>query len=121
MGSDDASVVDNYYNVDENDGLNDKKNEKRYKQKIVSGLGEMLKQLTGECKECEEDGESDSTAVIETDPVYFDCVEMIEIEEAPGLSKAQKTFDQLGYVFKTDFGERFPKTPAIRYARYYCI
>ena len=86
---DDASVVDNYYNVDENDGLNDMKNVKRYKQKIVSGLGEMLKQLTGECKECEEDGESDST-------VYFDCEEMIEIEEAPGLSKAQKTFDQLG-------------------------
>ena len=110
MGSDDAidaSVVDNYYNVDENDGLSDKKNEKRYKQKIVSGLGEILKHLTGECKECEEDGESDSTAVIETDPVYFDCVEMIEIEEAPGLSKAQKTFDQLGYVFKTDFGVRF--------------
>jgi len=71
VGSDDAidaSVVDNYYNVDENDGLSDKKNEKRYKQKIVSGLGEILKHLTGECKECEEDGESDSTAVIETDP-----------------------------------------------------
>ena len=73
MGSDDAidaSVVDNYYNVDENDGLSYKKNEKRYKQKIVSELGEILKHLTGECKECEEDGESDSTAVIETDPVY---------------------------------------------------
>ena len=46
MGSDDAidaSVVDNYYNVDESDGLSDKKNEKRYKQKIVSGSGEILK------------------------------------------------------------------------------
>ena len=63
-----ASVVDNYYNVDENDGLNDKKNEKSYKQKIVSALGEMLTQLTGECKECQEDRQSDSTAAIETDP-----------------------------------------------------
>ena len=61
----------------------------------MSGLGEMLKQLTGEGKECEEDRESD--------PVSFDSEEMIEIEEAPGLSKAQ-----LGYVFKTDFGVRFP-------------
>ena len=46
---------------------------------------------------------------------------MIENEEAPGLAKAQKTFDQLGYVFKTDFGGRLRKTPAIRYARFYCI
>ena len=35
VGSDDASVVDSKYNVDENCGLNDKKDERRHKQKIL--------------------------------------------------------------------------------------
>ena len=69
VGNDEAKVVVNDKNkVDDLCGQNDKKNEKWHKQKIVSGLGEMLKQLKGECEECEEDEESESTAVIETDP-----------------------------------------------------
>ena len=48
------------------------------------------------------------------------CDEIIETEVAPGLSKAQKTFDQLGYVFETDFGERFPETQAVRFGLSNC-
>ena len=59
---------------------------------IVSGLGEMLKQLKGECEE-----------------------EIIETEETPGFAKARKTIDMLDYVFETDLGEHFPETAAFRF------
>ena len=115
-------------------GQNDEKSEKWHKQKIVSGLGEMLKQLKVEFEECEEEDESESTAVTETGQAVvkedgkenellkepIGCEEIIETEEAPGLAKAQKTFDQLGYVFETDLGERFPETPAIRFVLLCC-
>ena len=79
---------------------NDKKNEKWHKQKIVSGLGEMLKQLKGECEECEEDLESESTAVIETDlaVVKEDVKENELLREPVGCDE----------IIETDLGERFP-------------
>ena len=105
----------------------DKKNEKWHKQKIVSGLEVMLKQLKGECEECGEDEEDDFTEVIETENATKNdskadsevlkepADEIVESDEAPGLAKALKAFDQLGYVFEIEAGERFAETPAIRY------
>ena len=37
-------------------------------------------------------------------------------DEAPGLVRALRAFDLLGFVFEVDAGERFPDTPAIRTA-----
>ena len=87
----------------------------------------MLKQLKGECEECGEDEEDDFTEVIETENATNNdskadsevlkepADEIVESDEAPGLAKALKAFDQLGYVFEIEVGERFAETPAIRY------
>ena len=71
-------------------GQNDEKNEKWHKLKIVSGLGEMLKQLKGEC---EEDERSESTAVIETEPavVEEDSKENELLKEPVGCDEFTET------------------------------
>eukprot|EP00092_Neocalanus_flemingeri_P015914 GFUD01017231.1.p1 GENE.GFUD01017231.1~~GFUD01017231.1.p1 ORF type:complete len:539 (+),score=222.79 GFUD01017231.1:195-1619(+) len=103
-----------------------KKNEKWHKQKIVSGLGMVLKQLKGEDEVSVEEEESDLTEVEEKelDTKEDDCKDEQEIikeivDERPGLVKALKAFDQLGYVFEMDVGERWPETPSIRTAAVY--
>jgi hypothetical protein len=87
----------------------------------------MLKQLKGECEDCGEDEEDKLTEVIETENAPTNdskadnevlqelANEIVESDEAPGLAMALKAFDQLGYVFETEVGERFAETPAIRY------
>ena len=66
---------------------------------------------------------SESTAVIETEPAVVEedskenellkepvgCDEITVTEEAPGIAKARKTLDQLGYVLETDLGKDFQK------------
>ena len=78
-----------------------------HKQKISSGLGSLLKQL----HETEVVTETESTPII-TSEISGDKSE----EETPGLAKALKAFDQLGFVFEVDAGERYPETPAVRTA-----
>eukprot|EP00092_Neocalanus_flemingeri_P011936 GFUD01012869.1.p1 GENE.GFUD01012869.1~~GFUD01012869.1.p1 ORF type:complete len:531 (+),score=211.61 GFUD01012869.1:148-1593(+) len=109
-----------------------KKSENWHKQKIVSGLGMVLKQLKGEdelsveeektelteVKEKELDAkENDSKA--EQDITKESVDDIVDPDETPGLVKALKAFDQLGYVFEMGVGERCSETPSIRTAAVY--
>ena len=82
-----------------------------HKQKISSGLGSLLKQLH-ETEVVDEGENIPSSSTIIVPESSGDKSE----EESPGLAKALKAFDQLGYVFEVDVGERYPETPAVRTA-----
>ena len=82
-----------------------KKEKNWHHQKINSGLGSILKQL-------QDSEQVDGEASADVGQVNVEEGD----EEAPGLVKAIKAFDQLGYVFEIDAGERFPDTPSIRSA-----
>ena len=106
---------------------NSTRNDKWHKQKAVSGLGVILKQLQGDYSE--ESEETDLTEVEEKPAVPERKTEddemlqnndtshefaELESDVVPGLANAQKAFDQLGFVFEPDCGERFEGTPDIR-------
>ena len=80
-----------------------------HKQKISSGLGSLLKQLHENDPVTESIPSSSSSCFPEYSGDKFE-------EESPGLAKALKAFDQLGFVFEVDTGERYPETPAVRTA-----
>ena len=127
---DDAVIKDDLGSKDKTMDNNpeNKRNDKWHKQKVVSGLGVILKQLQGDCSE--ESEENNLTEVIEKPEPDLSEIESNEIllnnedrhelvgpeyEDVPGLANAQKAFDQLGFVFEPHCGERFEGTPAIRY------
>ena len=91
---------------------NDEKGASNSKQhKITSGIGHLLNKLQGVNGEESNDTES----VEDSNNVSLDNLEEGP-DEAPGLVRALRAFDMLGFVFEVDAGERFPDTPAIRTA-----
>ena len=91
------------------EGKCEKSSENWHHQKINSGLGSILKQLH------EGGGDVDVNEANHNNSEPEPQEDKSE-EEPPGLAKAMKAFDLLGYVFEVDVGERFPETPAIRTA-----
>ena len=88
---------------------NSEKKGNNWKQhQITSGIGHLLNKLQGANEEESNDTEhdvDDSGDKFEEGP-----------DEAPGLVRALRAFDLLGFVFEVDAGERFPDTPPIRTA-----
>ena len=124
---DDAVTKDDVGSRDSDNCPERMRNDKWHKQKVVSGLGVILKQLQGDYSE--EGEETDLTEVKEKPAVPESetkdnemlqnkdtCYELAEPDSdvVPGLANAQKAFDQLGFVFEPDCGERFEGTPAMR-------
>ena len=91
---------------------NDEKGTSNSKQhKITSGIGHLLNKLQG----ANEEESNDTEGVDDSNNVSVDNLEEGP-DEAPGLVRALRAFDLLGFVFEVDAGERFPDTPAIRTA-----
>ena len=80
---------------------------------LSSGIGHLLSKLQGTNEGESNDAENDAD-------VSKESVDNPEAEEgpdeAPGLVRALRAFDLLGYVFEVDAGDRFPDTPPIRTA-----
>ena len=79
---------------------------------ITSGIGHLLNKLQGANEEESNGSEHD---VDDSNNVSSDKFEEGP-DEAPGLVRALRAFDLLGFVFELDAGERFPDTPSIRTA-----
>ena len=98
--------------VEETKNVNDesekvKKDSKWHQQNMRSGLGSLLKQLQEDTNENDENSKSMEDVEETAEAVH---------EEAPGLVRALKVFDQLGFVFEVEAGERYSETPPIRSA-----
>ena len=78
-------------------------------QKVNSGLGSVLRQLQ------EMETNTERSEANKSDPVP-ELSEDNHDEESPGIARAVKAFDLLGYVFEVDSGERYPDCPPLRTA-----
>merc|ERR1719422_201680 len=93
-------------------------NENWHTQKKHSGLGLILSQLQNNSEI-----EKDSTDFEEESCLPYSNKDAILLKsirnESSGICQAMKAFDQLGYVFESDIGEKCPDTPEIRTAAVY--
>ena len=82
----------------------DPDNRNWHHQKINSGLGNILKQI------------QENNPVVEPSQKHNESGEIVAHEEISGVVRALRAFDQLGYVFELETGERWAGTPSIRSA-----
>ena len=119
----DVDNADNILNLSKGPVTHNHDIEKCSEQKLSSGLGLMLKQLKENVPEVDEKEQCVTTENDQCDDQIqsahmHNVSSEGESDEVPGIAKVQKAFDQLGYVFEMELGERATNTPTIRYVSF---